>query len=120
MVELSVHDNGPGVTPEQRELLQERWKRGVANPSLADGHGLGWSIISAYAVHLGATLNMAMVFRNSCTSPGACCISSVAYRSGRSLVHGTSSATVAISRWEGEVTGETLRVNLARPDERKH
>jgi two-component system sensor histidine kinase TctE len=58
-VELSVHDNGPGVSPQHRKLLQERWKRGAAAPSLADGHGLGWSIISAYARHLGATLHMA-------------------------------------------------------------
>jgi two-component system sensor histidine kinase TctE len=58
-VELSVHDNGPGVSLQQRKLLQERWKRGAADPSLADGHGLGWSIISAYARHLGATLHMA-------------------------------------------------------------
>ena len=55
---LSVQDNGPGVSVQQRRLLQERWKRGAADPSLAEGHGLGWSIIAAYARHLGAVLSM--------------------------------------------------------------
>ena len=70
---LSVQDNGPGVSVQQRRLLQERWKRGAADPSLADGHGLGWSIIAAYARHLGAVLSMS-------DAPGAGLLVSVTLR----------------------------------------
>ena len=54
-VRLSVQDNGPGVPLARREQIQSRWKRGSEAP-IADGHGLGLSIVSAYARHLGAPL----------------------------------------------------------------
>lgn len=52
---LSVQDNGPGVPLARREQIQSRWARGSEAP-IGDGHGLGLSIVSAYARHLGAPL----------------------------------------------------------------
>ena len=57
-VRLSVLDNGPGVPQARREQIQSRWKRG-SEAAVGDGHGLGLSIVSAYARHLGAPLGLA-------------------------------------------------------------
>ncbi len=56
-VRLVVQDNGPGVPLARREALQSRWKRGT-EASVGSGHGLGLSIVSAYARHLGAPLGL--------------------------------------------------------------
>lgn len=57
-VRLSVQDNGPGVPQARREQIQSRWKRGT-DAAMGGGHGLGLSIVSAYARHLGAQLGLA-------------------------------------------------------------
>lgn len=56
---LTVQDNGPGLPEAQRQSLQERWKHGLSGDPVNEGHGLGLSIVSAYARHLGARLFMA-------------------------------------------------------------
>lgn len=57
-VSLCVQDNGPGVPQARREQLQSRWMRGT-DATTGAGHGLGLSIVSAYARHLGAPLGLA-------------------------------------------------------------
>jgi two-component system sensor histidine kinase TctE len=55
---LSVQDNGPGVPQARREQMQSRWKRGT-DATVGGGHGLGLSIVSAYARHMGAGVSLA-------------------------------------------------------------
>ncbi len=55
-VRVQVKDNGPGVPRERREHMQARWQRGSEGLVAADGHGLGLSIVSAYAQHLESAL----------------------------------------------------------------
>jgi two-component system sensor histidine kinase TctE len=57
-VRLQVQDNGPGVPREWREQMQARWQRGPEGLAAADGHGLGLSIVSAYAQHLESALTL--------------------------------------------------------------
>ncbi len=57
-VRLSVQDNGPGVPRAWREQLQARWQRGPEGLAAGDGHGLGLSIVSAYARHLEGRVSL--------------------------------------------------------------
>ncbi|MEY4316407.1 MAG: hypothetical protein RI902_215 [Pseudomonadota bacterium] len=57
-VVLSVMDNGPGVTEEQRQKLSRRWVQGSAGEALKEGSGLGLAIVHEYARLLGATVAM--------------------------------------------------------------
>ena len=51
-VRVTVQDNGPGVPRHWREQMQDRWQRGPEGLAAGDGHGLGLSIVSAYARQL--------------------------------------------------------------------
>ena len=57
-VVLSVMDNGPGVSEEQRQKLSRRWVQGAAGAALKEGSGLGLAIVHEYARLLGATVAM--------------------------------------------------------------
>jgi two-component system sensor histidine kinase TctE len=57
-VVLSVMDNGPGVTEEQRQKLSRRWVQGSAGEALKEGSGLGLAIVHEYARLLGAMVAM--------------------------------------------------------------
>jgi two-component system sensor histidine kinase TctE len=57
-VVLSVQDNGPGITEEQRKRVLSRWGQGSAGEALKQGSGLGLAIVSEYARILGATLTL--------------------------------------------------------------
>ncbi len=57
-VRLQVQDNGPGVPRDWCEQMQARWQRGPEGLAAADGHGLGLSIVSAYARHLEGGLTL--------------------------------------------------------------
>ena len=52
---LSVCDNGPGVAPEEREVIFERFKRGRKTPGQA-GFGLGLAIGRELAQRMGGEL----------------------------------------------------------------
>jgi two-component system sensor histidine kinase TctE len=54
-IDLTVLDNGPGLTPEECELLLARGTQGIAGHALRQGAGFGLSIVSRYAQLLGAT-----------------------------------------------------------------
>jgi two-component system OmpR family sensor kinase len=53
---LSIEDSGPGIPPEQRERMFERFVRGEAQQ--ASGSGLGLSIARAITTRYGATLTL--------------------------------------------------------------
>jgi len=55
-IEVTVSDNGPGVPPEERGRVLERFYRGQA--SGIDGFGLGLSLVSAAAERHGAELRL--------------------------------------------------------------
>ena len=55
---LSVVDDGPGIAPEARRDLVQRWSQGAAGQKLGQGAGLGLAIVSRYAVLLGAELTL--------------------------------------------------------------
>jgi len=50
MLRIAVHDSGPGVPVEDRELLFDRFARGHDSRRLGPGSGLGLSIVRAIAV----------------------------------------------------------------------
>ena len=56
---LSVLDNGPGIAPQQRLWLQQRWVQGREGERLGQGAGLGLGIVMRYAELLGARLELA-------------------------------------------------------------
>jgi two-component system sensor histidine kinase TctE len=58
-VRLSVIDNGPGMEPQQRERLLQRWAQGPAGVTLGEGAGLGLAIVARYAALLGGRLTLA-------------------------------------------------------------
>lgn len=58
-VMLSVIDNGPGLTPEMRIRLTQRWTQGGAGQMLGLGAGLGLAIVAQYAQLMDATLELA-------------------------------------------------------------
>lgn len=55
---LSVVDNGPGLTPEQANRLQQRWARGQGSERVQGGSGLGLAIVARYAELLGAAFTL--------------------------------------------------------------
>ena len=55
---LTVTDNGPGVSEQQRQHLSRRWVQGAAGAALKEGSGLGLAIVHEYARLLGATVAM--------------------------------------------------------------
>lgn len=55
-IQLSVQDNGPGITNTQRERVLIRWAQGDAGQALKQGLGLGLAIVAEYARILGAQL----------------------------------------------------------------
>ncbi|MBP7567777.1 MAG: sensor histidine kinase [Burkholderiaceae bacterium] len=57
-VALSVSDNGPGLPPDRREALRQRWAQGEAGASLGHGSGLGLSIVTQYAQLMGARFSL--------------------------------------------------------------
>jgi two-component system sensor histidine kinase TctE len=57
-VVLTVMDNGPGVSEQQRQSLSRRWVQGAAGAALKEGSGLGLAIVHEYARLLGATVMM--------------------------------------------------------------
>jgi two-component system sensor histidine kinase TctE len=54
-IELTVVDNGPGLTQEECEQLLARGTQGVAGQAMRQGAGFGLSIVTRYAQLLGAT-----------------------------------------------------------------
>ncbi len=54
-IELTVIDNGPGLTPEECEQLLARGTQGIAGQAMRQGAGFGLSIVTRYAHLLGAT-----------------------------------------------------------------
>ena len=55
---LSVQDNGPGISTDQRQRVMQRWSQGQAGEALKEGSGLGLAIVSEYARLMGATLSL--------------------------------------------------------------
>jgi signal transduction histidine kinase len=55
-VELTVSDDGPGVPPEERERVFERFYR--SHSTSADGSGLGLSLVAAAAERQGAAVKL--------------------------------------------------------------
>jgi two-component system sensor histidine kinase TctE len=55
---LSVQDNGPGISADQRQRVMQRWSQGQAGEALKEGAGLGLAIVSEYARLMGATLSL--------------------------------------------------------------
>lgn len=53
---VSVRDNGPGVRPEQRELIFDRFRQGGDSASRPQGTGLGLPISRQIVEHLGGRL----------------------------------------------------------------
>lgn len=63
--EISVQDNGPGVAPEHRERLMNRFFRAdVARKGSSGGFGLGLAITKAYMRVLGGSIFYAPVSPN--------------------------------------------------------
>ncbi|NDD14579.1 MAG: sensor histidine kinase, partial [Betaproteobacteria bacterium] len=48
-VDLSVTDNGPGLSPQERQHLMQRGVRGLHAERLGQGAGLGLAIVSKFA-----------------------------------------------------------------------
>lgn len=55
---LRVWDTGPGVAPEMRERIWERFARGIGEPEGTGGTGLGLSISRALARAMGGDLTL--------------------------------------------------------------
>jgi signal transduction histidine kinase len=53
---LEVSDRGPGVPPELRERVFERFARGGGDSSTGSGSGLGLAIVRAVAEAHGGTV----------------------------------------------------------------
>ncbi|MEO7597939.1 MAG: ATP-binding protein, partial [Opitutus sp.] len=54
--EISVTDNGPGIPPEQRTRLADRFFRAENTQTRRGGFGLGLAITKAYLRVLGGEL----------------------------------------------------------------
>jgi two-component system sensor histidine kinase TctE len=57
-VELSVCDQGPGISEAQRQTLSERWQQGPEGTALGLGAGLGLAIVRRYAGLMQAQLRL--------------------------------------------------------------
>ncbi len=53
---LRVDDDGPGIPPDQRERVFDRFQRGAAETGQTEGSGLGLAIVQAVARRHGATV----------------------------------------------------------------
>ena len=58
-VVLTVQDNGPGISADQRQRVMQRWSQGHAGEALKEGSGLGLAIVSAYARLMNAEVQLA-------------------------------------------------------------
>ena len=56
---LTVQDNGPGISADQRQRVMRRWSQGHAGEALKEGSGLGLAIVSEYARLMNAELQLA-------------------------------------------------------------
>jgi len=68
-VVLEVEDDGPGVAPEEREHVFERFYRVLGTQS--DGSGLGLAIVREIATRHGATLQLLDAHPGRAANPGA-------------------------------------------------
>jgi signal transduction histidine kinase len=60
MARLTVEDDGPGVAPEDRERIFERWARGADTESGSrQGHGLGLAAARILARGMGGDVTLA-------------------------------------------------------------
>ncbi|SIT50406.1 Integral membrane sensor signal transduction histidine kinase [Paraburkholderia piptadeniae] len=57
-VALTVSDNGPGVSDEERLRLTDRFFRGSAATASGNGSGLGLSIVARIATHFDAQIHI--------------------------------------------------------------
>ncbi|WP_109482694.1 ATP-binding protein [Paraburkholderia sp. C35] len=57
-VTLTVSDNGPGVTDEERRRLTDRFFRGASASASGNGSGLGLSIVARIAAHFNAQVHI--------------------------------------------------------------
>lgn len=55
---ISVSDSGPGIAPEDRARLSERFVRGSQNANSGQGAGLGLAVVSAIAKGHGGELDI--------------------------------------------------------------
>ena len=55
---IEVRDRGPGVTPDERELVFERFRRGSAGLGGPSGHGLGLPIARELAREWGGDVRI--------------------------------------------------------------
>jgi two-component system sensor histidine kinase TctE len=55
---LTVTDNGPGMNPQDKARLGQRWAQGPAGQRLGEGAGLGLAIVGRYADLLGAVFSL--------------------------------------------------------------
>ena len=60
-VSLSVEDNGPGLSFEDRRRLLQRGVRGVVSDRLGEGAGLGLAIVAKFAQVMSARFELAQV-----------------------------------------------------------
>jgi signal transduction histidine kinase len=57
-VRIAVTDTGPGLEPQQRERIVERWQQGSAGVQLGTGVGLGLAIASRCAAVMKGSLTL--------------------------------------------------------------
>ncbi len=74
---VEVHDNGPGVPPEQQQLVFEKFRQGGDGRSRPQGTGLGLPISRQIVEHFGGRL----VLRHD-IGQGACFAFSLPYGTG--------------------------------------
>lgn len=65
-VEIAVSDRGPGVSPQERELIFERFQRGSATGGRS-GFGLGLAIGRELATRMGGSLQLADTRKSGAT-----------------------------------------------------
>ena len=56
---LTVVDNGPGLSAEERHSLRQRWAQGSNGSPLGEGAGLGLAIVARYAELMQARFELA-------------------------------------------------------------
>jgi two-component system sensor histidine kinase TctE len=66
---VQVEDNGPGIPPQERDLVFQPFFRALGTN--VDGSGLGLPIVKEIAQHHGASVSIDATFGGQ-TSPGAC------------------------------------------------